>query len=399
MTMALEGIKVVDLSRYAPGFAVSMYLADMGADVIRIEEPGVTGRRSEFTETPLAYRTMNDARSAAYNALERNKRKIALNLKDADAREVFYKLVRDADVVLDGSRPGVAKRLGVDYETCRALNPRVIYCAVTGFGQDGPYALRAGHDINYLSHGGALSIFGSRDGAPAFPSNILADFSAGAQNAVIGILTAIIARGRTGKGQMVDISMTDGVIGLLVQSTQEFFMNGLQPKPGKDRLTGGVPHYNVYRCKDGRWIAIGANEPWFFDAVGKIIGRPDLVAHQQDAAKHQEIEAALKAAFLTKTADQWHDLMSRADTCVTKILDFAEVFADPHVRHRKMVLEVTHPQAGKAKQVGFPVKLSETPGTFRKFAGIKGEDTDAVLKSLGYSEAQIKAMREKNAIL
>ena len=397
MAMALEGIKVVDLSRYAPGYYVSMYLGDMGADVIKVEEPAVTGRRAGFKETPLEYKDMEDVRGSAFNSLERNKRRIALNLKDPDARDVFYKLVERSDVVLEGSRPGVAERLGVDHETCARLTPRVIYCSLTGFGQDGPYRLTAGHDINYASIGGAMSMVGQRDGTPAVPSNLLADYAGGAQNAIIGVLTALLARERTGKGQFVDIAMTDGVVSLLTQAVQAYFTSGEVPKPGVMRLNGGAPHYNVYQCKDGRWIGIGANEPWFFENVCKLMGRPDLAPHQHDPTRKAEVEGFFHSTFRTRTADEWHTLMSQADTCVTKIFTFDEVFADPQIRHRKMVLELDHPEVGKVRQVGIAVKLSDTPGGVRRFASTKGQDTRAVLEELGYTAAQIAAMRAKGA--
>ncbi len=399
MAMALEGIKVVDLSRYAPGFYVSMYLGDMGAEVVRIEEPAVSGRRAGFKEAPLEYKAMEDARGSAFNALERNKRRIALNLKDAEARQVFLKLVAGADVVLEGSRPGVAQRLGVDYESCRAVNPRIVYCSLTGYGQDGPYAQRAGHDINYISVAGALGLIGQRDGTPAIPGNLLADYAGGAQFAIIGVLTALLARERTGRGQFVDISMTDGVLSLLVQFTQQYFKDGEVPRPASMRLNGGVAHYQVYQCKDGRWVAVGANEPYFFENVCRLIGRPDLAGRQHDPERRAEIEEAFRSAFRTRTAQEWHDLLAGEETCVTKIYDLHEVFSDPQVLHRKMALELEHPQAGRARQVGFPVKLSETPASLRRFAGVKGEHTEEVLRELGYSPLDIRRLREKGAAL
>ena len=399
MAMALEGIKVVDLSRYAPGFYVSMYLGDMGADVIRVEEPATSGRRAEFKDVPLEYKAMEDQRGAAYNALERNKRKIALNLKDEDAREVFYKLVADADVVLEGSRPGVAQRLGVDYETCREINPRIVYCSLTGFGQDGPYARKAGHDINYISIAGALGLVGQRDGTPSIPANLVADYAGGAQFAIIGVLTALLARQHTGKGQFVDIAMTDGVVSLMVQFTQQFFKDGDVPRPASMRLNGGVAHYNVYQAKDGRWVAVGANEPYFFANLCKLVGRPDLAEHQFDPERGGEIESALREAFKTRPAQEWHDLMAAEDTCVTKVYDLQEVFADPQIVHRQMVMELQHETVGTVRQVGFPVKLSETPASVRRFAGAKGQDTDDLMRELGYAPEEIQRLREKGSVL
>jgi crotonobetainyl-CoA:carnitine CoA-transferase CaiB-like acyl-CoA transferase len=399
MVMALEGLKVLDLARYAPGLYVSMYLGDMGADVIRIEEPGLSGRRASFKEKPLSYRKMEDERGVAFNAMERNKRRMVLNLKNADGREVFYKLVKDADVLLEGFRPGVTQRLGVDYETCSALNPRLIYCSLTGYGQEGPYRLTAGHDINYISVAGALGIIGGAAGEPVFPANLLADFASGSQNTIIGTLTALLARERTGRGQYVDISMTDGVIALMVMLTQEYFNNGRVPKSGTEQLTGSKPYYNVYQTKDGRWIGIGAMEPWFFSNVCKHLGRPDLVELQEDASRLEEIRGAFRDGFKTKTAQEWHDLMSQDDTCVAKIYNFDEVFSDPQVLHRQMAMELDHPSVGKVRQVGFPVKLSDTPAAFRAFAGSKGQHTDEILLELGYEKEDVARLREQGAVM
>ena len=351
MAMALSGVRILDLSRYAPGFYVSMYLGDMGADVIKIEEPAATGRRTGFKEEPLDYKSMEDQRGSAYNSLERNKRKVALNLKDNEAKEVFFKLVQTADVILEGSRPGVADRLGIDYKSCANINPRIIYCSLTGYGQGGPYRLMAGHDINYISMAGALGAIGQQDGRPAIPVNLLADYAGGAMNAIIGVLLAIIARQQTGKGQFVDVAMTDGVVSLMVQLAQTYFSSGEVPEPGKMRLNGGNHHYNVYEAKDGRWISIGSNEPWFFSKVCELLGRPDYAASQHDPEKRQEIGAFMSARFRTKTADEWHAIMSEQDTCVTKVKTLDEVFVDPQVIQREMVLELDHPSIGRVRQV------------------------------------------------
>ena len=398
MTMALEGIRILDLARFAPGLYVSMYLADMGAEVIRIEEAAVSGRRAGFTEEKVAYRDSSDTRASAFNALERNKRRIAINLKDADGKAAFLKMAAQADVILEGFRPGVTQRLGIDYATCRAINPGIIYMSLTGYGQDGPYRLMAGHDVDYVAISGAMSLVGTKDGTPVIPGNLIADYAGGAQNAIIGVLTALVARQRTGKGQYVDVSMTDGVVGLLAQYAQDYFMTGNSPTPSGTRYNGGAPYYNVYEAKDGRWLAVGSMEPWFFVNVCKLAGRPELADRQFDQARWPEMEATLRQVFKTKTAQEWHDLMSNEDTCVVKILTFEEVFANPQIQTREMLLDLQHPQAGKVKQVGFPIKFSETPGAFRTFAGMKGQDTDAILGEMGYDATAIARMREQGAV-
>ena len=242
-------------------------------------------------------------------------------------------------------------------------------------------------------------ITGTANGAPAIPGNVIADYAGGSQFVIIGVLTALIARGTTGKGQFVDIAMTDGVFSLLTQFVQQYLNDGVTPRPGQTRITGAEPHYSVYEAKDGRWIGIGANEPWFYANVCRMIGRGDLADCQHDLDRKEEIRQAFAEAFKTKTAQEWHDLLADEDTCVTKVLDFGEVLRDPQLAHRGMVLDLDHPEAGKVKQVGFPVKLSATPGEIRRFAGLKGADTDAILAELGYSSEETARLREAGAAL
>ncbi|HZQ34379.1 MAG TPA: CaiB/BaiF CoA-transferase family protein, partial [Dehalococcoidia bacterium] len=241
--LPLDNIRVLDLTRLAPGPHCTMILADLGADVIRIEEPG-GGRRAtmERERQPDAEREQRERRRAAFNALDRNKRSVVLNLKVPEAKAAFYHLADRADVVIEGYRPGVVKRLGVDYETLAARNPRLIYCSISGYGQDGPYRLLVGHDINYAAMAGALSITGPADGPPYFPANLLGDYAGGGMHAVIGILTALWARERSGRGQYVDISMTDGVLLLLASALSESLASGRPMRRGEHRLNGAVPH-------------------------------------------------------------------------------------------------------------------------------------------------------------
>ncbi len=317
MTLPLDHLRILDLSQYPPGHYASMLLADMGADVIHISAPASAGRRaaSGQGDVPL-YARLEDQKSLAYNALMRNKRNACLNLKHEGARDAFYRLVKRSDVVLEGFRPGVAQRLDVHYDKLREVNPRIIYCALTGYGQDGPYRLRAGHDVNYLSIAGALSAIGTRDGRPVIPLNLIGDFAAGSLNCVIGVLLAVVAREKTGRGQSVDISMTDGAFGLLTFFLHQHFQEGHVFRPSRERLNGGAPYYQVYRCKDGRYVSVGAIEPYFFESLCKLVGREDLVAHQNDASKHAEMERALEQAFLTRTSDEWASLLGDKDTCV-----------------------------------------------------------------------------------
>jgi crotonobetainyl-CoA:carnitine CoA-transferase CaiB-like acyl-CoA transferase len=395
----LEGITILDLTRLAPGPFCTMILGDLGADVIRIQEPGPpTGRRAE--QAGAAGTQMAGAGGVSvHNALHRNKKSVGINLKDAEAREVFYQLVQKADVLVEELRPGVAKRLGIDYETLKEKNPRLIYCAVTGYGQTGPYASLAGHDLNYISQAGAMSLIGSiGEGKPAIPQNFLADYAGGGMNGALGVLAALYARERTGRGQFVDAAMMDGVMYLIVQFLSGFFANGEIPTPGKSMVNGGIPHYNVYDTKDGKRISIGSLEPWFYANLCRAVGREDLIPHEFDAEKHPDLFAHLREVFRTKTRDEWFQILNETDQCVGKVLTLDELEHDPQVQARQMVIAVNDPRHGQVKQVGFAPKLSETPQSVRRLAPTLGEHTDEILGGLGLPQSEITRLRKKGAI-
>jgi len=390
---ALEGIRILDLSRLAPGPFASMMLGDMGADVLLIEPP------AEGKMAGIGIGRGADAeRMQAYDSLRRNKRSIVLNLREQDARDIFFKLVDDADVVLEGFRPGVVKRLGVDYEAVSARNPRIVYCSLSGFGQTGPYSNLVGHDINYISVGGALGMIGWPDTPPAIPMNIIADFAGGGLHAAYGIMVALFARERTGKGQYVDSAMTDGVLYLLASLTGSVLAGGASPTRGGTMLNGSVPHYNVYECADGGWISIGSLEPHFFANLCKVMGREDFIPHQWDAAKRDEIRAHFAAQFKSKPRDEWFRILSETDICAGPVYSLEEALNDPHNRARQMVVEVDHPSLGKVAQLGVGTKLSDTPGAFRSFAPAPGQHTDEVLAALGYDNAAITGLRARGIV-
>ena len=390
MTAPLEGIKILDLSRLAPGPFCTMILGDLGADILKVEGP---------REGRLAMVMAIEERAIAYNALERNKRSIVLNLKLEPARKIFYQLAEKADVIVEGFRPGVVKRLGVDYDTIKEINPRLIYCSLTGYGQDGPYSNLVGHDVNYISIGGALGIMGIPGGAPIIPSNLVADYAAGGMNAAIGILAALIAREKTGKGQYVDIGMADGVVSLMASSLSRYFETDEVPKRGNELLTGGVPFYSVYETKDGKYVSIGCLEPWFYENLCRALGREDFIPYQGAIGeKREEIFSAFREIFRTKTRDEWFDYLSQWDICVGKVYLLDELATDPQLIHRNMILELDHPELGKVKQPGISVKLSQTPGSIRSFGPILGQHTEEVLLELGYSKKRIEELREQGAI-
>jgi crotonobetainyl-CoA:carnitine CoA-transferase CaiB-like acyl-CoA transferase len=402
MTMPLEGITVLDLTRLAPGPYCTMILADLGAEVIKIEEPGPpTGRRAEQAGglSPMPPQRAGVDRHAPHWALNRNKKTIGLNLKHDEARQIFYRLAEHADVVVEEFRPGVAKRLGIDYDTLRQRNSRLIYCAVTGYGQSGPYKDLVGHDINYISMAGCLGMIGSKGGAPVIPHNIIADFAGGGMHGAIGVLAALMARERTGRGQFVDIAMTDGIYSLLVSQLSTYFATGVVPRRGETQLDGGVHYYNVYETQDGKWLSIGSIEPWFYANLCKALGREDLLPYEfVEGEQRETLQHTLSDIFKTKSRDEWFDLLTRHDICVGKVHDLNETAHDPHLRARQMIVEVDHPQAGKVKQVGISVKLSETPGQIRFLAAPMGAHTEEILTAMGYSQEKVVELRTAGAI-
>ncbi len=386
----LEGIKILDLSRLAPGPFCSMMLGDLGADVLLVEAPA-DGKLANA----IASRPGDAEKAAAYNILSRNKRSIILNLREQEAREIFYKLAETADVVLEGFRPGVVKRLGVDYETLSKRNPKIVYCSLSGFGQTGPYSQLVGHDINYISVGGALGMIGWPDQPPTIPMNIIADFAGGGMHAAYGILAALMARERTGRGQYVDIAMSDGVLYLLASLVGGVLMGGGSPGRGNTLLNGSVPHYNVYECSDGGWISIGSLEPHFFVNLCKTLECEQFIPHQYDASKREEIGAYFKSRFITKPRDEWFEILSQTDICAGPVYSLAEALQDPHNLARNMVVEVDHPTLGKVKTLGIGTKLSDTPGSVRTTAPVAGQHTNDVLASIGYDTEAIAALRQR----
>ena len=385
----LEGIRVLDLTRLAPGPFCTMLLADMGADVIVVEEPPGVGRRFDGGA--------QSEHARAFNALGRNKRSLGLNLKDPKAQQAFLRLTDKADIVVEGFRPGVVKRLGVDYETLSARNPRIIFCSLSGYGQTGPYSSLVGHDINYISLGGALGSIGWPGTPPAIPLNLIADFAGGGLYAAFGILAAVIARQKTGRGQWVDMAMSDGVASLMTFIAQMYFGNNHVVKPGIELLNGGAPAYYSYECADGKWLSIGCLEPWFWAELCKAMGCEQFIPEQMNREKFPEMFDYLKAKFKERTRDDWFEDLRQHDICVAPVLSLDEVFQDPHVLARGMLAELPHPEFGTIRQVGVGPKLSDTPGAVRTLAPRRGEHTDALLREAGYTDAEIADMRAANA--
>jgi len=390
----LEGIKILDLTRLLPGPYGTMLLGDLGAEVIKIEEPE-QGDYARWNPPQI------NGVGSRHLLLNRNKKSITLNLKKPAGKEIFLKLVQDnADVLIEQFRPGVMDRLGLGYKDLEKINPRLIYCSLTGFGQNGPYQNFAGHDINYIAIGGILGNTGEKDGPPVIPGIQIADLVGGGLYAVIGILTALVAREKTGQGQYIDISMLDGVVSLIPDAAALYFAEGQPPGRGERRLTGGLPQYQVYRTKDGKYLAVGALEEKFWANLCHGIGKPEWAEKipRENDPRCAEIKKEMAEIFLTKTRQEWIDLLMFRDTCVAPVLTLEETFQDPQVLYRNMLVEIDHPRAGKIKQIGLPLKFSATPGEVYNPAPEIGEHTEEILKKLGYPEEKVKELRKEGVI-
>jgi alpha-methylacyl-CoA racemase len=397
MAAPLEGIKILDLTKLAPGPHCTMILGDLGADIIRVDEPGEpTGRRAEQAGTAQVKAPRPS--SAPTNALGRNKRSIGLNLKSEPGREIFLRLAQTADIVVEEFRPGVAKRLGIDYEVLSQRNPRLIYCAVTGFGQTGPYRDLVGHDLNYIAQAGALGLIGREDQLPTIPLNLLADYAGGGMHAAIGVLAALVARYQTGRGQYVDIAMLDGTMLLLAQALSNFYNTNKVPERGTTPGDGGAPFYNIYETSDGKLITIASMEPWFYANLCRALGCAQFIGGQYNREQWPEMFEHFARAFKTKTRDQWWEFLTQADICTGRMLTLDELENDPQIRARNMIVEVETPSGETVKQIGISVKLSDTPGSIRALAPTLGQHTEAILEDLGYSRQEVARWRAEGAI-
>jgi len=337
----LDGITVLDLTRLLPGGAATMLLANFGAEVIKIEEPG-TGDYGRAMPPFL------DGQGAVFQLVNRGKKSVALDLKDKLGKGAFLDMVARADVLVESFRPGVMARLGLDYETLRAQHERLIYVAITGYGQHGPDCGMAGHDINYLALGGVLDITGTAGGPPVIPGAQIADLAGGAMQAVIGVLLALATRARTGLGQMVDASMLAGAAWLLPVALSFYQATGELPERGAGVLTGRYACYHLYRCADGRWISVGALEPKFWSALCRALGCEEFIEDQfAEGERCAEIIAALSHIFETRAAEEWFDYLKPYDACVAPVRNVAEVIRDFGL--------------GKGESMVLP-KLSATPG-------------------------------------
>ena len=413
MSLPLDGIRVLDLSRLLPGGFCSLLLADFGAEVLKVED---TGMGDYIRWSPPYYDGAHDsAKSALFLALNRNKRSIRLDLKHERGREALLRMVRQYDVVLESFRPGVLDRLGVGYERMREENPGIVYCAISGYGQDGPKRDASGHDMNYLGLIGLLGLTGERGGAPVQAAGQIADVGGGALMAAFGILAALRERdgaparpvgsgsssgnGRpgSGEGQFVDVSMTDGSLSWLAMVAATYFADGMVPRRGDLPLAGSLVCYRPYECADG-WVTLGALEPKFWQAWCSGVGREDLVAMQFERPG-SDAHAQVQEIFKARTRDQWEAFARQHDCCLEPLLELDEALESELVREREMIVELDQPGAERAvRQLGIPVKLGRTPGEHDRLPGpALGEHTEDVLSAAGYSEDEVAELLRSGA--
>jgi crotonobetainyl-CoA:carnitine CoA-transferase CaiB-like acyl-CoA transferase len=394
--LPLSDVRILDLSRLLPGGFASLLLADLGADVIKVED---TGMGDYVRWAPPLYgdedQQVLGTRSSLYLSLNRGKRSIRLDLKQEGGREAFLRLVADADVVLESFRPGVLDKLGVGYERLREANPRIVVCAISGYGQSGPNVSRAGHDTNYLALNGLLGLTGAAGGPPVQSAGQIADLGGGGLMAILGILAALHERERSGEGQYVDISMTDGALSWLAMVAGAFLRDGRVPGRGAGMLNGGVACYLPYECADG-WVSCGALEPKFWQAFCSGVERPDLIEHQF-AAPGSPGHGAVAEVFMTRTKGEWAAFNDEHDCCIEPVLDLDEALDSELVRAREMVVEVEQPELGPVRLLGHPVKLSRTPADPTRPAPALGEHTAEVLGEAGLSEQEVSALLESGA--
>ncbi len=396
MSLPLEGVRVLDLSRLLPGPFCSLLLADFGAEVIKVEDMGM-GDYARWSP-PYYEGAPDSAKGALFLGLNRNKASVRVNLKEERGRDVLLRLIAGADVVLESFRPGVLERLGVGYEQMKAVNPGIVYCAITGYGLDGPLRDRSGHDLNYLGLIGLLGLSGEADGPPVQAAGQIADVGGGGLMAAFGILAALRERERSGEGQVVDVSMADGALSWLAMTAANYLADGVVPRRGQIPLGGQFVCYRPYACADG-WVTLGALEPKFFANFCRGVGREDLIEHQfqsPGSAPHAELEAI----FAARTRDEWTAFAGAHDCCLEPVLDLDEVLDSELVRAREMVVEIEQPGADRpVRQLGVPVKLSRTPGDpHRRPAPALGGDTDAVLREAGYGDEEVTALKHAGAV-
>ncbi len=374
-----------------------MYLGDMGADVIKVENPraaDMTRYMGVKMEGPHGA-----AESSIFLMLNRNKRAVTLNLKRDEGRAVLLRLLEGADVLLEGFRPGTMTDLGLGYGELRDRFPRLIYCAISGYGATGPYRDLAGHDANYIAYAGLMGLTGNPGGPPVVPGVQIADIGGGTQAALVSILAALYARERTGRGQFLDIGMVEGAFSFLSLHAGEFAARGTSPERGRMLLSGGLPNYNVYRTADDRHVMLGSLEERFFKAFLRRIDRLDLLSGREATPEGlADVRPELERIFAGRKLMEWSELFSDTECCLAPVNTVAEAFADPQLRARGMIVTMTHPELGEILMIGSPFRFSETPCSYRLPPPGHGQHTDEILGELGYGPDAIASLRAARAV-
>lgn len=393
----LAGITVLDLSLQLPGPFCTLMMADHGADVIKVDEPEPRVRNPFSAEDAPGL-------SPSDRYLNRGKRSLTLNLKTDEGKEIFRTLAEDADVVVEGFRPGVTERLGVDYATLSARNARLVYCSISGYGQTGPMRNVAGHDINYISHAGILGMCGRAGDAPAIPPVQIGDLFGGAMMALSGILMALVSRQATGKGRWVDVSMTDGSLAMLAFHAVAGLAGAPNPERGNMILTGMFPCYETYRCADGGYVSLGSLEAWFWKGLVSALGRDDLAGLQYAVGEEgARVKGELATIFAAKTRKEWERFFDGKDVCFSPVLDLSEALSHPNAAARGMVVAVESPLGGTDRQPGRPLKFSKPAGGWTAPAPPRraprlGEHDEEILKGIGYTAGRIAELRRNDVI-
>jgi len=385
-TPALEGVRVLDLASVGPAARASRVLADYGADVVKV---GAVPRAGGVQIVPPYY---------AYSG-NRGMQRALFDLKADTGREAFLALAKDADVVIESFRPGVVDRLGIGYEALRAVNPRIVLCSTSGFGQDGPRSTWAGHDVNYLATSGFLDCTGRQaDGRPALPGATVADIAAGGMQAAMAILAALLRRERTGEGEWLDVSIADGAFALMSLYVDEYLATGTEPGPGHYILTGRYACYDVYTCSDGKHLSVGAIEPQFWKNFCELVGLPQHAGSQLDDAAQDQVRADVAAALAAKTRDEWVALLGPADTCVAPVNTVAEAVTDEQYAARGLVADAVSDTDGPFRQAA-PVWAGTTPpdGAYRVRDGQLTDTTD-LLVAAGLDPAAVQALVDEGAV-
>ncbi len=378
----LAGIRILDLTRLLPGPVATLHLADLGAEVIKIEDPQL----GDYART---LGTGQGEDSAYFRMINRNKQGLILDLKKPEGVEIFLRLAGSADVIVESFRPGVVDKLGIGYETVRALNPKITYCSISGYGQDGPYKHLAGHDINYLGYAGVLEQIGVEGSPPAIPNFQIADLLGGALTAAMGILASVVEAQRSGQGRHVDVSMTDSVLAHTYFAMLRLNDAGRSAPRGADLLTGGLPCYATYRCADGKYMAVGALEGKFWQVCCTVLERPEWVTRQWDAG----LRTDMATLFATRERDDWAARFAASDCCVTPVLSPEEALRNEQLVARGMIV-----QSCDLTQFAPPLKLSEHEFVIRQPAPRAGEHNEAIMRAAGYSPAEVTRLQESGAL-